>query len=198
MAKELYSKGSIEEISPYYKYKENIDKDKLKTSSTIYIGNLSFHTTETQLYQLFSFCGKIKRVIMGLNRLNRKPCGFAFIEYMDKESAKLAKATLTGTLLDRKLIRVDVDIGFEEGRQYGKGKFGNQIRDEIYKGNDPERQWKRSNNGRQNNYGRNYNGSYSRYNERRNRSRSRSRSRSWNRRSRSRSRSRNHQSHHYH
>ena len=194
MAKELYSKGSIEEISPYYKYKENIDKDKLKTSSTIYIGNLSFHTTETQLYQLFSFCGKIKRVIMGLNRLNRKPCGFAFIEYMDKESAKLAKETLTGTLLDRKLIRVDIDTGFEEGRQYGRGKFGNQIRDEIYKGNDPERQWKR-NSGRQNSYGRNYNGSYSRYNERRNRSRSRSRSRSWNRRSRSRSRSRNH---HYH
>ena len=196
MAKELYSKGSIEEISPYYKYKENIDKDKLKTSSTIYIGNLSFHTTETQLYQLFSFCGKIKRVIMGLNRLNRKPCGFAFIEYMDKESAKLAKATLTGTLLDRKLIRVDIDTGFEEGRQYGRGKFGNQIRDEIYKGNDPERPWKR-NNGRQNSYGRNYSGNYSRYNERR-RSRSRSRSRSWNRRSRSRSRSRNHQNHHYH
>ena len=192
MAKELYSKGSIEEISPYYKYKENIDKDKLKTSSTIYIGNLSFHTTETQLYQLFSFCGKIKRVIMGLNRLNKKPCGFAFIEYMDKESAKLAKATLTGTLLDNKLIRVDIDTGFEEGRQYGRGKFGNQIRDEIYKGNDPERPWKR-NNGRQNSYGRNY----SRYNERR-RSRSRSRSRSWNRRSRSRSRSRNHQNHHYH
>ena len=196
MAKELYSKGSIEEISPYYKYKENIDKDKLKTSSTIYIGNLSFHTTETQLYQLFSFCGKIKRVIMGLNRLNKKPCGFAFIEYMDKESAKLAKATLTGTLLDNKLIRVDIDTGFEEGRQYGRGKFGNQIRDEIYKGNDPERPWKR-NNGRQNSYGRNYSGNYSRYNERR-RSRSRSRSRNWNRRSRSRSRSRNHQNHHYH
>ena len=196
MAKELYSKGSIEEISPYYKYKENIDKDKLKTSSTIYIGNLSFHTTETQLYQLFSFCGKIKRVIMGLNRLNKKPCGFAFIEYMDKESAKLAKATLTGTLLDNKLIRVDIDTGFEEGRQYGRGKFGNQIRDEIYKGNDPERPWKR-NNGRQNSYGRYYSGNYSRYNERR-RSRSRSRSRSWNRRSRSRSRSRNHQNHHYH
>ena len=193
MAKELYSKTIEEEICPYYKYKENIDKDKLKTSSTIYIGNLSFHTTETQLYQLFSFCGKIKRVIMGLNRLNKKPCGFAFIEYMDKESAKLAKATLTGTLLDNKLIRVDIDTGFEEGRQYGRGKFGNQIRDEIYKGNDPERPWKR-NNGRQNSYGRNYSGNYSRYNERR-RSRSRSRSRSWNRRSRSRSRSRNH---HYH
>ena len=139
MAKELYSKGSIEEISPYYKYKENIDKDKLKTSSTIYIGNLSFHTTETQLYQLFSFCGKIKRVIMGLNRLNRKPCGFAFIEYMDKESAKLAKETLTGTLLDRKLIRVDIDTGFEEGRQYGRGTSGNQRREDIRKKNDPGR-----------------------------------------------------------
>ena len=198
MAKELYSKTSIEEISPYYKNKENIDKEKLKNSSTIYIGNLSFHTSETQLYQLFSFCGKIKRVIMGLNKINKKPCGFAFIEYMDKDSAKIAKNTLTGTLLDEEIIRVDIDVGFEEGRQYGRGKNGYQIRDELMKKYDPERPLKK-NNGRQNNYGRNYNGSYNRYNERRNRSRSRSRSRSWNRnRSRSRSRSRNHQSHHYH
>ena len=93
MAKELYSKTIIEEISPYYQYKENIDKEKLKTSSTIYIGNLSFHTKETQLYQLFSFCGKIKRVIMGLNRFTKQPCGFAFIEYLNRESAVIAKNT---------------------------------------------------------------------------------------------------------
>ena len=64
---------------------------------------------------------------MGLNKINKKPCGFAFIEYMDKDSAKLAKNTLTGTLLDEEIIRVDIDVGFEEGRQYGRGKNGYQI-----------------------------------------------------------------------
>lgn len=45
------------------------------------IGNLSFYTTEEQIYELFSKCaapedgGGIKRIIMGLDRNTR--CGFA-------------------------------------------------------------------------------------------------------------------------
>ena len=188
MASELFIKNEQEEISPYYKYKQNIDKDKLKNSSTLYIGNLSYNTTEFQLYQLFSFCGKIKRVIMGLNRLTKSQCGFAFIEYLDKESAQTAKKALMGTIIDGKEIRVDIDLGFEEGRQYGRGKSGCQRRDEMRKNYDPDRPWKKSNN---NLNGRNYNGNY-RYNDRRNRSRSKSRNKS---RSRSRNRSRSRSNH---
>ena len=116
MASELFIKSEQEEISPYYRYKQNIDKEQLKNSSTIYIGNLSYNTTEFQLYQLFSFCGKIKRVIMGLNRFTKSPCGFAFIEFLEKESALIARKTLFSTIIDGKEIRVDMDVGFEEGR----------------------------------------------------------------------------------
>ena len=186
MAKELYSKTKEEEISPYYKYKENIDKEILKISSTVYIGNLSYNTTEAQLYQLFSFCGKIKRVILGLNRFTKEPCGFAFVEYLNRESAVVSKNTLTGFNLNGKVIKVDIDLGFEEGRQYGRGKFGYQIRDELNTNYDPQRPWKK-NNGRQYSSGRNYNGNNYRNNDRRNRSRSRNYERN---RSRSRSRSR--------
>ena len=191
MASELFIKNEQEEISPYYKYKQNIDKDKLKNSSTLYIGNLSYNTTEFQLYQLFSFCGKIKRVIMGLNRLTKSTCGFAFIEYLDKESAQTAKKALMGTIIDGKEIRVDIDLGFEEGRQYGRGKSGCQRRDEMRKNYDPDRPWKKNNNNYRQNNGRNYNGNY-RYNDRRNRSRSRSRNKS---RSRSRNKSRSRSNH---
>ena len=191
MASELFIKNEQEEISPYYKYKQNIDKDKLKNSSTLYIGNLSYNTTEFQLYQLFSFCGKIKRVIMGLNRFTKSPCGFAFIEYLDKESAQTAKKTLMGTIVDGKEIRVDIDLGFEEGRQYGRGKTGCQRRDEMGRNFDPDRPWKKNNNNYRQNNGRNYNGNY-RYNDRRNRSRSRSRNKS---RSRSRNKSRSRSNH---
>ena len=191
MASELFIKNEQEEISPYYKYKQNLDKDKLKNSTTLYIGNLSYNTTEFQLYQLFSFCGKLKRVIMGLNRFTKSPCGFAFVEYLDKESAQTAKKTLMGTIIDGKEIRVDIDLGFEEGRQYGRGKSGCQRRDEMRRNYDPDRPWKKnSNNYRQNN-GRNYNGNY-RYNDRRNRSRSKSRNKS---RSRSKNRSRSRSNH---
>ena len=126
---------------------------------------------------------------MGLNRYNHSPCGFAFIEYLERESAMISKNTLTGSVINGKVIRVDIDLGFEEGRQYGRGKYGYQKRDELMKNVDPERPWKK-NNGRY--YNRNYGGSVNKFNDKR---RSRSRSRSWNR-NRSRSRSRNH--HYYH
>ncbi len=40
----------------------------MNESATLYVGNLSFYTTEEQMYQLFSTVGDIKRVIMGLDR----------------------------------------------------------------------------------------------------------------------------------
>jgi nuclear cap-binding protein subunit 2 len=194
MASELYNKtkSNNEELSPYYRNK-TIDKEKLKNSCTLYIGNLSYNTTEIQLYEIFSSCGKVKRVIMGLNRLSHSPCGFAFIEYLDQESAKIARKTLMGTILDGKEIRVDMDIGFEEGRQYGRGWYGCQKRDEIRKNYDPDRPWKKNNyNYYRQNIGKSYGGNY-RYNDRRyNRSRSRSGYKNrYKSRSRDRSRSRN-------
>lgn len=36
-----------------------------------------------------------------------------------------------GTKLDERIIRTDLDPGFEEGRQYGRGKSGGQVRDEY-------------------------------------------------------------------
>ena len=38
---------------------------------------------------------------------------------------------MNGTRLDDRLIRVDWDAGFIEGRQYGRGKTGGQVRDEY-------------------------------------------------------------------
>jgi len=54
---------------------------KLLTSSTLYIGNLSFYTTEEQIHELFNRAGDIRRIIMGLDKLKKTPCGFCFIEY---------------------------------------------------------------------------------------------------------------------
>lgn len=49
-------------------------------STTLYIGNLSFFTTEVQIYELFSRVGTVTRVIMGLDRFKKTPCGFCFVE----------------------------------------------------------------------------------------------------------------------
>ena len=76
-------------ISPWIKDRRKFHPEQwwtdilevLKKSSTVYVGNLSFYSTEEQVYQLFSQCGDIKRVIMGLNKHLNTPCGFCFVEY---------------------------------------------------------------------------------------------------------------------
>lgn len=91
----------------------------------------SFYTTEEQVYDLFSKCGEIKRLIMGLDRFNKTPCGFCFVEYYTHQDALDCLKYVGGTKLDERIIRTDLDPGFEEGRQYGRGKSGGQVRDEY-------------------------------------------------------------------
>ncbi|WOO81181.1 Nuclear cap-binding protein subunit 2 [Vanrija pseudolonga] len=109
----------------------------LSSSTTLYVGNLSFYTTEAQIYELFSGCaspeegGGIKRIIMGLDRHNKTPCGFAFVEYYLHSEAVASLRYISGTKLDERIIRCDLDPGYKEGRQFGRGKSGGQVRDEF-------------------------------------------------------------------
>ncbi|RYP45169.1 hypothetical protein DL768_008442 [Monosporascus sp. mg162] len=110
---------------------EEPPEDPLKNATTLYVGNLSFYTTEEQVYELFSKCGEIKRLVMGLDRFNKTPCGFCFVEYYTHQDALDCMKYIGGTKLDERVIRTDLDPGFEEGRQYGRGKSGGQVRDEY-------------------------------------------------------------------
>lgn len=128
------------------------------------IGNLSFYTTEEQIYELFSKCaspedgGGIKRIIMGLDRNTRcgstspirfssahachscrTPCGFCFVEYYTHAEALASMRHVSGTKLDERIIRCDLDLGYKEGRQFGRGKSGGQVRDEHRQDYDPGR-----------------------------------------------------------
>jgi nuclear cap-binding protein subunit 2 len=99
----------------------------------------SFYTTEEQIYELFSKVGRVKRIVMGLDRFNKTPCGFCFVEFHTHDEAVNAVKYLNQTKLDDRLIRVDLDPGFEEGRQYGRGVSGGQVRDEYRDDYDPGR-----------------------------------------------------------
>jgi len=76
---------------------------------------------------------------MGLDRYTKTPCGFCFVEYYTSTDAKDCLKFLSGTKLDERLIRCDIDEGFTEGRQYGRGKSGGQVRDEYREEFDPGR-----------------------------------------------------------
>lgn len=64
-------------------------------------------------------CGEIKRLVMGLDRFNKTPCGFCFVEYYTHQDALDCMKYIGGTKLDERIIRTDLDPGFQEGRQYG-------------------------------------------------------------------------------
>ncbi|XP_021894255.1 nuclear cap-binding protein subunit 2 [Carica papaya] len=111
----------------------------LQNSTTIYIGNMSFYTTEEQVYELFSRAGEIKKIIMGLDKNTKTPCGFCFVLFYSREDTEDAVKYISGTILDDRPIRVDFDWGFVDGRQWGRGKSGGQVRDEYRTDYDPGR-----------------------------------------------------------
>jgi nuclear cap-binding protein subunit 2 len=109
-------------------------------STCVYIGNLSFghpefgSTTEEQIYDLCGRCGDVKRVIMGLDRMTKTPCGFAFVEFHHRKAAEICVSYLNGTKLDAQPIRCEMDRGHlekEPDRKFGRSRSGGQVRDEM-------------------------------------------------------------------
>eukprot|EP00526_Cylindrotheca_closterium_P019818 CAMPEP_0113628244 /NCGR_PEP_ID=MMETSP0017_2-20120614/14633_1 /TAXON_ID=2856 /ORGANISM="Cylindrotheca closterium" /LENGTH=234 /DNA_ID=CAMNT_0000538539 /DNA_START=26 /DNA_END=730 /DNA_ORIENTATION=- /assembly_acc=CAM_ASM_000147 len=115
----------------------------LAISSTLYIGNLAFFTRSAHIRSHFGQIGPVKNVQMGLDRFLKTPCGFCFVEYHSRKDALQAVANLSGTKLDGRVIRVELDAGFQPGRQYGRGVSGGQVRDDRRNRSDPARSAKR-------------------------------------------------------
>ncbi|KAI0982230.1 hypothetical protein GJ496_001302 [Pomphorhynchus laevis] len=114
-------------------------EDKLLKSTTLYVGNLAFVTTEEQIHELFSRAGPLKRIIMGLDKIKKTPCGFCFVEYYLRYDAENAMRYINGTRLDDRVIRTDWDAGYTSGREFGRGRSGGQVRDEYRQDYDPGR-----------------------------------------------------------
>lgn len=76
---------------------------------------------------------------MGLDKQQKTPCGFCFVVYYTRKEAEDCVKYINGTMLDDRPIRVDFDWGFVEGRQFGRGRSGGQVRDEYRMDYDPGR-----------------------------------------------------------
>ena len=81
----------------------------------------------TAWMQVFSRAGDVKRIIMGLDKHQMTPCGFAFVVYYTRQDAEDAVKYISGTIMDDRPVRVDFDWGFKDGRQYGRGRSGGQV-----------------------------------------------------------------------
>ncbi|KAK2196885.1 bifunctional RNA recognition motif domain/NCBP2 [Babesia duncani] len=105
--------------------------EKIANSSTVYVGNLAFTTPEERIHEVFQAAGRVDRVVLGLNSIEKNPCGFAFVVYNDSESAKRAIGMFKGCIIDGRVIRVDADPGenIDTDRKLARGINGYQWRD---------------------------------------------------------------------
>ena len=87
---ELYSilKQESKYFDKSYDTQEAYNK-ALQASTTVYVGNLSFFTTQDSIRELFSRAGNIDKIIMGINN-EGNPCGFCFVIFTTHEEAERA------------------------------------------------------------------------------------------------------------
>lgn len=104
----------------------------LSTTCTLYIGNLPLSTTEERLWTVFGDV-PVRRVIMGVNRNNRLFCGFAFVEFYSHANCARACVASASMVIDGKSVWVDMDYGFAEGRQWGRGFAGGSFKGDMRK-----------------------------------------------------------------
>ena len=73
----------------------------------LYVGNLSFHTTEDVIRDAFGACGEVSDVQLVLDRETGRSRGFAFVTMSNNETAQKAIAQMNGQMLDGRSLRVN-------------------------------------------------------------------------------------------
>ncbi len=73
----------------------------------VYVGSLSFDTTEDALKDLFAEAGKVDSVSIIIDKFSGRSKGFAFVEMSSEEEAKKAIEMFNGKELDGRNIVVD-------------------------------------------------------------------------------------------
>ena len=76
-------------------------------ATNIYVGNLSYDTTEETLRTEFGAFGEVEAVNVIKDRYTGRPRGFAFVEMAEEKAAQEAISALNGKSLDGREIRVD-------------------------------------------------------------------------------------------
>ena len=101
------------------------------TSSKLYVGNLSFNTSESDLSAAFAPFGTVERATVVTDRETGRARGFAFVEMSNATEAQAAIDGLDGKSLDGRQIQVNVARPREDrgGSGGGGGRGGgNQSR----------------------------------------------------------------------
>jgi cold-inducible RNA-binding protein len=75
--------------------------------TNIFVGNLSYQTTETDLEAAFSAYGAVERVSIVRDRETGQPRGFAFVEMTDGTAAQNAINGMNGKQINGRTLNVN-------------------------------------------------------------------------------------------
>ncbi len=96
-------------------------------NSKLYVGNMSFKTTEDDLRQHFGQFGSVTDVYVAMDKMTGRPRGFAFVTMGTAEEAKLAAEKTNGVDLGGRPLTVNEARPKEDsggGRGFGGGGGG--------------------------------------------------------------------------
>ena len=75
-------------------------------AKNIYVGNMSFDTTQDRLQELFEAHGQVSSVNLITDRISGRPRGFAFVEMKTDEGGNAAISALDGQEVDGRALKV--------------------------------------------------------------------------------------------
>jgi RNA recognition motif-containing protein len=96
------------------------------SNNKLFVGNLSFNTTENDLQDAFAAHGTVSEINLMMDRETGRPRGFGFITMSTPEEAETAINALNGKDLDGRALTVNVAKPREErtGGGGGRGSSG--------------------------------------------------------------------------
>jgi RNA recognition motif-containing protein len=89
--------------------------------TNIFVGNLSFQTTQEELHAAFANYGNVERVNIVTDRDSGQPRGFAFVEMSDRSAAEAAISHLNGADLNGRAMNVNEARPKPQGGSGGGG-----------------------------------------------------------------------------
>ncbi|NLT35230.1 MAG: RNA-binding protein [Gaiellales bacterium] len=92
------------------------------SSAKLYVGNLSYSTTEETVREKFAAHGEVVSVALIVDRETGRPKGFGFVEMATPEQAEAARTALNGIELDGRTLKVD--SAKEQQPRFGGGGRG--------------------------------------------------------------------------
>jgi cold-inducible RNA-binding protein len=95
-------------------------------STKLYVGNLSYNTTENDLRELFAAHGAVASVDVIMDKVSGRPRGFAFVTMESPEAAAAAIQALGGKNVDGRALTVNEARPREERADRSGGSGGNR------------------------------------------------------------------------